>query len=391
MPISFRERLAALAEKHLIRERYTRQGTQGATISWERSNADLGALTTSDGRDGTSLVNVSSNDYLGLAHHPALQSGAITAMASHGNGAGASRLLSGNFALLDELENAVARWLGFEKALWFSSGYLANIGLVPALAEEGDHIFSDALNHASTIDGCRLSKATLHIYPHRDVAALERALQHCPNTGHKFILSESVFSMDGDIADVAKLRELADQHDAFLVLDEAHALGCYGPQGTGIARAQGVTPDVIIGTFGKALGSQGAFVAASQDVISWLWNRARSHVFATAPHPAVVGSCLAAIQLMPTPEAAARRANLRRHIDRFGAASAIVPWIIGAEADALAMAKKLADAGYWAQAVRPPTVAPGTSRVRLVLSAAHSDEQIETLRALCQRYGFAQK
>lgn len=309
-------------------------------------------------------------------------------MERHGNGAGASRLLSGNYALLDELEQSVAGWLGFEQALWFSSGYLANIGLVPTLAAEGDQIFSDALNHASTIDGCRLSKASLHVFPHRDMHALERALHDCPKSGHKFILSESVFSMDGDVADVAKLRELADRHDAFLVLDEAHALGCYGPHGTGIARAGAVSPDAVVGTFGKALGSQGAFVAASKDVISWLWNRARSHVFATAPHPAVVGSALAAIELMQTPEASTRRTTLQRHIARFGASSAIVPWIIGGEANALEMAKNLATAGYWAQAVRPPTVAPGTSRLRLVLSAAHSDAQIEALRALCQQHGF---
>lgn len=387
MTIDFEGKLARLAKEHLARSKYTRESAQGASIQLYQLTDDQTVNTAAR----RALINVSSNDYLGLADHPILRRAATEAIERYGNGAGASRLLTGNYTLLDELEAATAEWLGYDEALWFASGYLANTGVVPAIATQEDHIFSDQYNHASTIDGCRLSKANLHIFPHRDMNALKRQLEDCPKSGHKIILSETVFSMDGDVADVVTLRALADRFGAFLMLDEAHALGCYGPRGTGIARAHGVTADAIIGTYGKALGSQGAFVAASRACIAWLWNRARTHVFVTAPHPAVVGTALAAVTLASSAEGDMRRAVLAQHVRLFGGASAIIPWIIGDEAATLAMTERLSAAGYWAQGVRPPTVPKGTSRLRMVVSAAHTQAQLSELLVLCQAHGFSHR
>lgn len=337
--------------------------------------------------DGRRALLLCSNNYLGLANHPALAEAAARAAREYGVGAGASRLISGSLPLHSALESRLATLKGTEAALLFPTGYLANIGAITALVGRGDAIFSDALNHASIIDGCRLSGATVHVYPHRDTAALATALASC-DARRRLIVTDSVFSMDGDHAPLDEICALAETHDAMVMVDEAHATGVFGATGAGLVEALGLHGRVTVqmGTLGKALGCAGAFIAARRDVVDLLVNRARSFIYTTALPPPVVAAAAAALDIVARePE---RRAELlRRSADLRARLTAlrlhvppgegpIVPVIIGESEDAMRCSRTLLDLGVFVQAIRPPTVPRGTARLRVTLMATHDDADL---------------
>jgi 8-amino-7-oxononanoate synthase len=338
--------------------------------------------------DGRPALLFSSNNYLGLASHPALRAAAVDAIAQWGCGAGASRLIAGHLALHADVERRLAAFKGTEAALLFPSGYQANVGAVTALAGPGDHVFSDALNHASIIDGCRLSRAAVHVYPHADVAALDRLLAAAPRTGRRLVVTDAVFSMDGDRAPLADLVALARHYHAHLVLDEAHSAGVLGTRGAGLAEATGLTDAVAVhvGTLGKALGGAGAYVAGSATLIELLVNRARSFVYTTALPPASVATAAAALDVVAAePDRRARvlahAARLRDGVRALGLPTDgdthIVPVLLGDNARALAFAAALLARGVLVQAIRPPTVPPGTARLRVTPMATHTDAHVD--------------
>lgn len=305
-------------------------------------------------------------------------------------GAGASRLIHGTRAAHRQLERQLAHWVGLPDALLFSSGFSANVGLNACLALGDDLIFSDQLNHASIIDGCRLAKGRVQIYPHLDLGHLEQQLSHTPEEAAKWVVTESYFSMDGDSPDLARLRSLCTRHGAFLVVDEAHALGVFGPKGAGLCSKQRIAPDVLVGTLGKAVGAQGAFVAGSGSLRTYLWNRARSFVYSTAPSPLL--TALTALQVRRTQSQDPARERLhsaclrfRSHLAGAGVNLApcshgpIVPIVLGASERAMQAVSQLASRGILTQAVRPPTVPPGHSRLRITLNAHMSDATVDRL------------
>ena len=292
---------------------------------------------------------------------------------------------------MSRAELALARYVGADAALLFSSGYAANVGTLSALANHDDLILSDALNHASLIDGCRLSRATVHVFPHAAADEAERILAtHRHRYRRAFLVTDAVFSMDGDLAPLAAHRSLADRYDAALVVDEAHALGVLGPRGSGLSAQLGVTPDVMIGTLGKSFGLAGAFAAATAPVIDLLYNRARSFVFSTAPPPALAGAIPTAVQLV---EAADDRRTRLRHLSHrlrqglealglpttSAAETPIVPVHIGDPGRAADVADALLASGHFVSAIRPPTVPPGTSRLRVVPIATHDTADVDAL------------
>jgi 8-amino-7-oxononanoate synthase len=320
----------------------------------------------------------SSNDYLALAALPAPVDEA---------GAGASRLVAGDRPVHAALERAAAELVGHPAALVFTSGYAANVGVLSALARPGDRIISDALNHASIIDGARLSRAEVCVVPHLDVDAVEAALR-AGGGGRAFVVTESYFSMDADSPDLVGLREVCDAHGAALVVDEAHALGVLGPDGRGLCAAVGVSADVLVGTFGKAFGAGGAFVAGCPSLVAWLWNRARSFVFSTGLSPVVAAAALQGMararegeDRRQALESAASR--LRRGLDRLGVPARgyghIVPWVLGDAARALRVANALRARDLDVCAIRPPSVPVGTARLRLTVSSAHEAAHIDAL------------
>jgi 8-amino-7-oxononanoate synthase len=322
-----------------------------------------------------------SNDYLALATQPAPPVAA---------GAGASRLVTGDHAAHAELEAKAADLVGQPAALVFTSGYAANVGLLSALAGPGDVIVSDALNHASIIDGARLSKAAVRVVPHLDVAAVADALAS-PRTGRAFVVTESYFSMDADQPDLRALRALCDRADAALLVDEAHALGVLGPAGRGLCAAAGIAADATVGTFGKAFGAGGAFVAGCPELAAWLWNRARSFVFSTGLSPAVAAAATTGIQRAAAePERRARvidnaayfRQALGDAAIRAPGFGHIVPWIVGEPGAAVRVAAALRARGLDVRAIRPPTVPPGTARIRLTVTAAHDRTDLDRAAAL---------
>ena len=332
--------------------------------------------------DGRTLVNFASNDYLGLAVDPRLAAAAAAAEAEHGTGAGASRLISGHTAVTVELEQALAAWLGVEAARLFNSGYAANTGLIGSLAGPGDVIFSDERNHASLIDGCRLSRAQVAVYRHGDLTDLRRALETTPGR-RRFVVTESVFSMDGDVAPLAELVGLAHEHGAVAIVDDAHALGVIGPRGGGLGVAAGA--DVVIATLGKSVGSAGAFVAGSRVLAEFLWNRARTLIFSTGLTTGTQAAALEGVRIASGVEGDERRGRLRENVAQVDdqARAAIVPVVLGDDRAAVAAAAALESAGLWVPAIRPPTVAEGTARLRVTFSAAHTPEQVAVLsRAL---------
>ncbi|WP_322094552.1 8-amino-7-oxononanoate synthase [Paraburkholderia bannensis] len=352
--------------------------------------------------DGRETIGFASNDYLGLAAHPQLVAALAEGAQRYGAGSGGSHLLGGHSRAHEQLENDLAAFAGgfvdAPRALYFSTGYMANLAVLTALAGRGTTIFSDSLNHASLIDGARLSRADIQIYPHADMDALS-AMLDASDAGAKLIVSDTVFSMDGDVAPLARLVELAEQHGAWLVVDDAHGLGVLGPQGRGaIAEAALRSPYlVMVGTLGKAAGVSGAFVCAHATVIEWLVQRARPYIFTTASSPAVAHAVSASLRIIAGEEGDARRAHLAHLIARtrtilkdtcwmpVDSASAVQALVIGSNDATLALQATLESDGLWVPAIRPPTVPVGTSRLRISLSAAHSDADLDRLNDSLQR------
>ena len=370
-----KQQLAQLAENSLIRQRRTLESP----------------CTTNTVVNGRQLLSFASNDYLGLAADPALIEAAQQAAAQWGVGAGSSHLVSGHMTPHDQLEQELARFIGTERALYFSSGYMANLGVVPTLVGRGDAVFADRLNHASLIDAAQLSRAEHMRYVHNDLAMLERQLT-VSKAKRKLILTDAVFSMDGDLADLRKLLELAERFDAWLMVDDAHGFGVLGQNGRGSLSHFGIefTPRLIyMGTLGKAAGASGAFVAGDADVIEWLVQRARSYIFTTASSPVMVGALLASLKQIEQGDA--RRAHLQAITAQLKTGlqdspwqllpseSAIQPIIIGSNEDVLRISQALLERDIWVPAIRPPTVPKGTARLRVSLSVAHSTTDIEKL------------
>ncbi|MGZ8454139.1 MAG: 8-amino-7-oxononanoate synthase [Candidatus Binatia bacterium] len=339
--------------------------------------------------DGREVINFSSNNYLGIANHPALGAAAKAAIDRYGCGSGASRLISGNMTLHEELEAKLAEFKSTEAALVFNSGFQANIGILSTLAGEGDVILSDSLNHASIIDGCRLSKARTLVYAHCDLNGLEAALKQAASARRRLIVTETIFSMDGDEAPLADIVELAEKYDAMVMVDEAHGTGVFGANGAGVVAKLALASRVLIqmGTLGKALGGFGAYVAGSRELCDLLINRCRSFIFTTSLPPAVMAMALAAVDLVqsePQRRAALQQncQKLQQGLSRLGfelgkSASPILPLIVGDAARCMALSAALLDRGVFAQGIRPPTVPLGTSRLRITLMATHSAGQIE--------------
>jgi 8-amino-7-oxononanoate synthase len=325
-------------------------------------------------------IDLSSNDYLGLAMDSRLREAAQAEIKTGTIGSTGSRLLRGERNVFEEAENAFARWKGTEAALYFATGYQANIGLMQTFLREGDTVFSDALNHASLIDGIRLGKARKFVYPHCDVGELERMLAEANSTGEKFVVTESLFSMDGDIAPLTDIAELCRVNGANLIIDEAHAVGIFGETGSGLIEEHGIEEDVFlsVNTAGKALGVSGAFAAGNQIVIDYLINKCRSFIFSTAPMPAAAAAILTSIGIIKSDKAL--RLGLREICKRFeellfengiraGAGlNQIVPIMIGESIRAVQIAEALQAQGFDVRAIRPPTVAEGTARLRISLN-----------------------
>jgi 8-amino-7-oxononanoate synthase len=344
-------------------------------------------------------IPLSSNDYLGLASDPRLAAETIRAIRESGRvGSTGSRLLGGNSQSWELAEEEFAAFTGTEAALYFSSGYAANVGLLSALARPGDLVFSDSLNHASLIDGMRLSGARKVIYPHGDLACLEEALAaHRREPGAKLIVTESLFSMEGDLAPLADLLALARKYSAELIVDEAHAVGVFGPEGRGLAFEAGIAREVlaVVHTCGKALGSAGAFVCANREVKQFLVNRARTFVFSTAAPPYLAQQIRASLALARAMEAErahlqAIASELRERLRAEGfdigqSASQIVPLIAGTSEAALAWAHSLREDGFFVRAIRPPTVPEGSARLRLSLTTKLGREDVDRLLRACLR------
>ena len=376
------ERLAALDAAHLTRRRRAVRPADGAAL-WV---------------DGRRMLAFCSNDYLGLSQHPALREAAIAGAQAYGVGSGASPMVSGHSEANAALELELARFVGLERALYFYAGYATNASIVPALVGPGDALFSDALNHACLIDGARLSKATIHRFEHADLAQLDALLQASP-ARRKLVISDAVFSMDGDIADIPALIALCERHDALLLLDDAHGFGVCGPQGRGSLAAIGRTGGqasrrvLYMATLGKSAGVSGAFVAGSATLVEWLLQKTRSYTFATAAPALLAESVRAALRVIEAEPG--RLARLHANIAQFRAGlpaaiagtgwtllpsdTAVQALLIGANDEALRVMGVLADAGLWVPAIRPPTVPAGTARLRIALSAAHTSEDVAAL------------
>jgi 8-amino-7-oxononanoate synthase len=343
-----------------------------------RSVRDLDALgplgVIADDGHGGPVVSFAANDYLGLSSHPAVVAAAHAALDRWGTGAGASRLVTGSRPVHSELEAALAAWKGEEAALLFPSGYAANLGVLSTLGGTGASILSDELNHASIVDGCRLARADVAVYRHGDLDHLRSLLDGRAGGGPVLVVTDAVFSMDGDVARLRDLADLCASRGALLVVDEAHAV--LGPD----VDLAGVD-HLRVGTLSKALGSAGGFVAGPAPMIELLVNRARPQIFSTAMAPASAAAALAAVAVVRSDEGGRLRKRLAAHVERVapGHPSAIVPVVLGDEGAALAAAARLLEHGLLVPAIRPPTVPPGTSRLRVTLSAAHTDEQVDAL------------
>jgi glycine C-acetyltransferase/8-amino-7-oxononanoate synthase len=338
--------------------------------------------------DGKQVLLLCSNDYLGLANHPKVRGAAAEAAMRWGAGAGASRLISGNMQPHSRLEKRLAAFKGYESALLFGSGYLANTGTIAALAKDGEVAFSDELNHASIIDGCRLSRAETFVYRHGDVEHLAWGLRKAGSRA-ALIVTDGVFSMDGDVAPLAELAELAKAHGCRLMVDEAHATGAIGPGGRGSVAAAGLSGevDVVMGTLGKALGSYGAYVCANRETTDYLLNTARSFVFSTALPPSVAAAGLAALELLESQPERVERLGTNARVLRGalaseglevgGSATQIVPVPVGDAGTAMELCERLLERGVFAQGIRPPTVPEGSSRLRFTVMSTHRREELE--------------
>mgnify|MGYP000967477366 CR=1 FL=1 len=358
--------------------------------------------------DGESLLAFCSNDYLGLSQAPALRQAVHAAVDLYGVGSGASPMVSGHSVANAALERELAAAVGLPRALYFYAGYATNASLVPALVGEGDALFSDALNHACLIDGARLSRATVHRYRHGDLAHLAELLAASP-VRRKLVISDAVFSMDGDVADIGALHALCEQHDALLLLDDAHGFGVLGPEGRGALAAAGLTgptasPRVLyMATLGKALGVAGAFVAGPERLVEWVLQKTRSYTYATAAPPLLAEALRASLRCVLGADGEQRRQQLADRIEQLRnglapgqhaafdatgwrlmpSATPIQPLLIGHNQPALAVMASLREQGLWVPAIRPPTVPLGTARLRIALSAAHQPDDVDALlRAL---------
>ncbi|MCG2578196.1 8-amino-7-oxononanoate synthase [Dechloromonas sp. XY25] len=352
-------------------------------------DSPAGRLATVDGKQ---VLNFASNDYLGLAGNGEIAAAMAAGATQWGAGSGASHLVSGHLTPHDQLENEIAAFTGFPRALTFSTGYLANLAVTPTLASRGDAVFADKLNHASLIDAMQLAKANgadVQRYPHNDVAALERLLA-ASTAARKVIVTDAVFSMDGDLAPLPLIYALAEHYDAWLVIDDAHGFGVLGPHGEGSLAHFNLPASeriLLMGTLGKAAGVGGAFVAGSATAIEYLLQKGRSYIFTTAAPPAVACALSKSLQIIRDGDAL--RANLMARIGQLRdglagrallpSATAIQPYIVGDNEAAVALAKALWERGLWVPAIRPPTVPKGTARLRISVSAAHTADDIDQL------------
>jgi 8-amino-7-oxononanoate synthase len=370
-----RDELAELTQSDLLRRRRTFAKSQSVELQL----------------DGQTRINFGSNDYLSLAGHPALRAAAHRALDEQGVGAGASPLLAGRADLQRQLERRLAQFEEAEAALLFTSGYAANVGAITSLVGRGDAVYSDSHNHASIIDGCRLSRAQVFVYPHNDLDALEQSLEQGGGFRRKLIVSDSLFSMDGDFAPLETLLPLAQRYGAMTMLDEAHATGVVGPGGRGYAAACGLLQqvDVRVGTLSKALGASGGFVAGRRELIDWLVNRARTYIFSTAAPPSIAAATLAALDLLdhdPTrgPTVQDKAQALRQRLEAAGwnvgaSRSHIIPLILGDARRTLDLSDQLWQADMYVPAIRPPSVAAGQSRLRISVCYGHTLEMLDSL------------
>ncbi len=378
------ERLAEIEQAHLLRRRRVVEPLNGAQLLV----------------DGQPMLAFCSNDYLGLAGHPALAEATCAEARRVGVGSGGSPLVSGHSAANDALERELAAYVQLPRALYFYAGYATNTGIIPALVGHGDAVFSDALNHACLIDGARLSRATIHRYPHADLATLQAQLAASP-ARRKLVISDAVFSMDGDLVDIPALLALCERHDALLLLDDAHGFGVLGPHGRGSLAHAGLTGAkasrrvLYMATLGKAAGVAGAFVAGDSATIEWLLQKTRTYIFATAAPPPLASALRQSLQLMAAADD--RRAHLVALINQLRTGLADLPqalgWhllpshtpvqalVIGSNEAALRVMKGLHERGLWVPAIRPPTVPAGTARLRIALSAAHTADNVAQLLA----------
>jgi glycine C-acetyltransferase/8-amino-7-oxononanoate synthase len=366
------ERLEELRDRGLYRRMRMVSGPQGPRVLL----------------DGKRVLLLCSNNYLGLADHPQVRQAAADAAMRYGVGAGASRLVSGNMTLHRRLEERLAEFEGTERCLLFGSGYLANVGVLAALAREGDVVFSDALNHASIVDGCRLARAETFVYDHLDTEHLEWGLREAGGRG-SLIVTDGVFSMDGDVAPLERIVELAHRYDARVMVDEAHATGVIGPEGRGAVAAAGLEGevDVVVGTLGKALGSYGAYACCDSELARYLVNTSRTLIFSTGPAPPVVAAALTALEILrenPRRIERVRRnaQTLRDALTQHGlpvpdGETAIVPLVVGDAGRTMELCERALRRGVFAQAIRPPTVPEGSSRLRLAAMATHNTAELE--------------
>jgi len=345
--------------------------------------------------DGERRLNFSSNNYLGLANHPAVVAAFVDTAGRYGVGSGASRLICGHMDVHAELEDTVARLKGTEAALTFSSGYLANLGILSTLCDQEATVFSDELNHASIVDGCRLARTRVEVYRHGDVSHLEELLRRS-RAKRKVVVTDGVFSMDGDIAPLPDLVEAKDRHGAMLVVDDAHATGVLPPHGRGTADHFGIREgvDLQMGTFSKALGTYGAYIGTTRAVVEYFINKCRPFIYNTGLPPAIAGATLAALNLLSgEPERIASlwrnqeafRAEMAARGRRVTSSTAIVPVLVGGDEETMAVSKSLFDRGVFVHGIRPPTVPEGTGRLRLTLMATHTREMVRTASSLIDR------
>jgi 8-amino-7-oxononanoate synthase len=369
----FRKGLRELEDARLLRTLRVLESSPGARVRLE----------------GRNFVNFASNNYLGLAGDERLKKAARAALDRWGAGATASRLMGGTLELHDRLEAALADFKGTEAAAVFPSGYHVNTGLLPALMGLGDTVVLDRLCHASLVDGARLSRARLKVFRHNDAGDLEKILKRSAGKGRRWIVTESVFSMDGDLAPLRDIVALAKRYGAHTYIDEAHATGLWGPEGRGLVKACGLEKDVDVcmGTLSKALGTLGGFACGGKELVAWVHNRSRSFIYSTALPPACLAAALAALDICRTEPARRERlfslgARLRDWLGGSTGEGPVVPWVVGGEEAALDAARRMWENGVFIPAVRPPTVPKGTARLRFSLTAEHTPDDVDRAAAL---------
>lgn len=380
------DELRELKDLNLLREYKTIEGAQGPYVYI----------------NGKSYLSFCSNDYLGLANHPKIKQAAIETIQQYGWGAGASRLVSGTMTLHQELEKKIAEFKGTEAALLFPTGYMANLGALCAFVSKGDMVVGDKLNHASIIDGCRLSGATFRIYPHKDVSQLESLLQRSSGYRRKLVVTDSVFSMDGDTAPLTEIAGIAKKYDAILMVDDAHATGVFGKQGKGLIEHYSLEGkiDIVMGSFSKAIGSVDGFIAGSKPLIDFLKNKARPFIYTTALPPAVCAASLTGLTLIQEDASlinrlwkniACLKSQLSKFMNTITIGGPIVPIILGSAEETLRASQKLYHYGIQIPAIRPPTVPPDTSRLRISLMATHNEYDIKRLTETLQLIGLLKR